>query len=86
MLSEGAFGVQDRAVGAPDTSGGFRARGGARGQLVLTLLFLGQRGALVGVVFAAGEHAPEQDGQLAGGRDNRFAVTPPGAGPLIERA
>lgn len=62
-------------------------RGGpAGGQLELALLFLGQRGALVGVVLATGEHAPEHDDEFAGGRDDRFAVPAPGAKALIERA
>jgi len=86
LLGEGAFGVQDRAVGAPDPGGLLGACGGAGGQLELTWFLFGQRGSLVGVVLAVGEHAPEQDRELAGGRDDRFAVTPPGAGPLMKRA
>ncbi len=85
LLSESPFGVPDRLVGAPDASGGLGPRGGAGGQLELTLLFLDQRGALVGVILAAGQHAPNQDRELAGGRDDRLAVTPPSAGPFIKR-
>ena len=36
-------------------------------------------GLLVGVVLAAGQHAPEQDRQFAGGRDDRLPVTAPRA-------
>jgi hypothetical protein len=39
---------------------------------------------LVGVVLAAGQHAPEQNRQLAGGRDDRLAVTAARAGAVIE--
>ena len=45
----------------------------------------GQRRLLVGVVLCAGEHAPEQDRELAGGRDDRFAVPAPSADSLVER-
>jgi hypothetical protein len=80
------FGVQNRAVGAPDPRGRLRARRSAGGQLKLPQLLLGQRGSLVGVVLAAGEHAPEQHRELAGGRDDRFAVTTPTAGAFIKCA
>jgi hypothetical protein len=33
-----------------------------------------------------GSRAITEDGEFAGGRDDRFAVTTPTAGPLIERA
>jgi hypothetical protein len=46
---------------------------------------LGQRWRGVGVVPAAGEHAPEQDRELPGGRHDRLAVPAPAAGALIER-
>jgi hypothetical protein len=38
----------------------------------------------VGVVLAALEHAPEQDRELAGGRDDRLAVPAPRARAVIE--
>ena len=39
----------------------------------------------MGVALAAAQHAPEQDRRLAGGRDDRLAVTATIAGSLIER-
>jgi hypothetical protein len=39
---------------------------------------------LVGIVLTAGEHAPEQDAELAGGRDDRLAMAAAGAGAVIE--
>ena len=57
---------------------------GAGGDLQPAQLLLGQRGLLVGVVLAAGEHAPEQDRELARGRDDRLAVPAAGAGAVIE--
>src|SRR4051794_5862693 len=57
---------------------------GAGGDLQAAELLLGQRGLLVGVVLATGQHAPEQDRELAGGRDDRLAVPAAGAGAVIE--
>ena len=37
--------------------------------------FLVSEGLVVGVVLAAGERAPEQERELAGGRDDGFAAT-----------
>jgi hypothetical protein len=40
----------------------------------------------VGVVLAAGEHAPEQAGELAGAGDDRDLVAAAGADALVEGA
>ena len=54
-------------------------RRGAGGDLEQPQLLGGQRRLLVGVVLAAGEQAPEQDRELARGRDDRLAVAAAGA-------
>ena len=44
----------------------------------------GQRGLLVGVVLFAGEHAVEEDGELARDGDDRGVVALAGADALVE--
>ena len=63
------FGVAHLLVGDPHPGGFARPDGRAGGDLQPPELLGGQRGLLVGVVLLAGEHAPEQDRELAGGGD-----------------
>jgi hypothetical protein len=59
---------------------------GAGGELEAAQLLLGQRRLAIGVVLAAGEHAPEQAGELAGAGDDGDLVAAAGADALVEGA
>ena len=84
LLGELALGLADRDVAAPDPAGRLGVLRRAGGDLQPAQLALGQRRLLVGVVLTAREHAPEQDRELAGGRDDRLAVTAARARAVIE--
>jgi hypothetical protein len=79
-----ALGLADRVVSAPDPAGGLGVFRGASGDLQPPQLLLGQRGLLVRVILAAGQHAPEQNRQLARGRDDRLAMPAAGTSAVIE--
>jgi hypothetical protein len=61
-------------------------RRGAGADLEQAQLLGRQRGLRVGVVLATAEQRPEQDRELARGRDDGDPAAAPGADPLIERA
>src|SRR5215211_169578 len=73
-------------VGDPDAGWLALADGGAGDELEPPQLLGGQRRLLVGVVLAAGEHAPEQHRELACGGDDRLAVPAARPDPQLERA
>jgi hypothetical protein len=85
LLGELALGLAHRLAGALDAGGRLGVLRRAGGQFELPELPVGERGLLVGVILASGEHAPEQDRQLARGGNDRLAVTASGAGALVER-
>jgi hypothetical protein len=84
---QGAFGVADllgaRAVPGADLA---FARGRAGGELERTDLLARERWLAEGVVLLAGEQAPEQMGEFAGGRDGGDLGAATGADAFIERA
>src|SRR3954451_22012262 len=85
LFGERAFGLAHGVVGRPDRRRAL-GLGGAGGEREAPELLLGQRRLGVGVVLAAGEHAPEQAGELAGAGDDRDLVAAAGADALIEGA
>ncbi len=89
LRGELAFGLAHRVVAAPRPARGSGVFRGAGGQLEPAQLLLGQRWLLMGIVLAAPKHAPDQDRELAGRRDDRVAVARGGrrrraAGPVAE--
>jgi hypothetical protein len=63
----------------------FRVFLGAPAVISRAEFLAGQRRLLVGVVLAAGENAPEQHGEFAGGRDDRLAMPAARLGARAER-
>jgi hypothetical protein len=83
-VGELMFGGAHQLAGGMDPGAAAGVAGCARGKLEVAQLLAGQRRLLVGVVLAAGQHAPEQDRELAGGSDDRLAVPAAGTRALIE--
>ena len=84
LFGELALGFTHRTGHRRDPGGGLGVSRGAGFEFELAELLRGQGGLLVGVVLAAGEDAPEQHRELAGGGDDRLAVSAPPPGSLIE--
>jgi hypothetical protein len=64
LAGEFELSVGHELVGGPDPGGASCVLGGAGGDLDAAELLAGRRWLLVGVVLAAGEHAPEQHRDL----------------------
>jgi hypothetical protein len=84
LFGELLLGCSHGAIDRRDPGGGLGVSRGAGFEFELAELVGGQGGLLVGVVLATGEHAPEQDRQLAGAGDDRFAVPAPSSGSFVE--
>ena len=78
------LGVAHLLAGGPGAGGLAGADGGAGFDFESAELLGGEGGLLVGVVLLAGEHAPEQDGELASDGDDGDVVAFAGPDALVE--